>query len=165
VALTITALVTFLTVQREVNTCVLLLRRWPGARRLLLLRRRRWATAAAAVRAAAAAAAAACGAARVLLRKTRTGAFSSLCNVGNRYTGLVERMTPLRARFATRDEILRFHTEEYHDRILGESQRRGGEAGHVAAFGPGEFTSRLVVFLLLPFFLFLIILFFFGRRV
>lgn len=54
-------------------------------------------------------------------------------------SGLITNLTKIPARYATRSEICRFHTECYHDRIVGDSARRGGDGGEVAQFGAGAY--------------------------
>ena len=45
-------------------------------------------------------------------------------------SGLIDHLIPIRARQATKYEILRFHTPEYHDRIVAESKlSKGGDGG------------------------------------
>ena len=55
-------------------------------------------------------------------------------------SGLAERLAPIRARPATREELLRFHTAEYVERIHGLSVAGGGDAGESARFGPNGFA-------------------------
>lgn len=54
-------------------------------------------------------------------------------------SGLIEKLTPLRARHATEEEITRFHTKTYHDRIKSESGKRGGDGGELAPFATGGY--------------------------
>eukprot|EP00750_Incisomonas_marina_P003197 INCI12899.1.p1 GENE.INCI12899.1~~INCI12899.1.p1 ORF type:complete len:515 (+),score=76.06 INCI12899.1:316-1860(+) len=56
-----------------------------------------------------------------------------------KYSGIIDRLEPIRARYATPEEICRFHTREYHDRIHEESRFRGGDGGHVAHFAEGGY--------------------------
>ncbi|MDX6656295.1 MAG: hypothetical protein QOH62_1088 [Solirubrobacteraceae bacterium] len=58
-------------------------------------------------------------------------------------TGLLDQMTALRARPATRDEILRLHAPEYVDRIQALSEAGGGDAGELAPFGAGGYEIAL----------------------
>ena len=45
-------------------------------------------------------------------------------------SGLIDHLIPIRARHATKDEICKFHTPEYHDRIVAESKlSKGGDGG------------------------------------
>jgi acetoin utilization deacetylase AcuC-like enzyme len=50
-------------------------------------------------------------------------------------TGLLDLMTPLRARPATRAELLRLHTPAYVDHVRELSDAGGGDAGELAPFG------------------------------
>ena len=54
-------------------------------------------------------------------------------------TGMLEHLKRIRARHATDDEILAFHTKEYLERIRSESQLNGGDGGDVCQFGHGSF--------------------------
>jgi acetoin utilization deacetylase AcuC-like enzyme len=54
-------------------------------------------------------------------------------------SGLLDRLVSLRAREATREELLRLHTPEYVDRIKALSDADGGDAGIDTPFGPGSF--------------------------
>jgi len=54
-------------------------------------------------------------------------------------SGLLDELTSIPARAATREELLRFHTAEYVDRIRALSAGDGGDAGESARFGPGGF--------------------------
>jgi acetoin utilization deacetylase AcuC-like enzyme len=54
-------------------------------------------------------------------------------------TGLLAQMTPLRARPATEEEILRLHTQEYVDGVKAMSAAGGGDAGELAPFGAGGY--------------------------
>ena len=56
-------------------------------------------------------------------------------------SGLTETaLTPIKARAATKAEILRFHTERYHDFIVEESLKvKGGDGGEMAQFGCGGY--------------------------
>lgn len=56
-----------------------------------------------------------------------------------KYSGIINRLETIHARYATADEICRFHTREYHDRIHEESRFRGGDGGHVAQFAEGGY--------------------------
>ena len=54
-------------------------------------------------------------------------------------------LVQIRARNATRDEILRFHTVEYHDRIVEESkQSKGGDGGEQCRFHHGGYEIALL---------------------
>jgi acetoin utilization deacetylase AcuC-like enzyme len=54
-------------------------------------------------------------------------------------SGLIESLTPVRARPASKEEITRFHTERYHDQIEQDSQNRGGDGGELAPFSHGGY--------------------------
>jgi len=59
-------------------------------------------------------------------------------------SGLLDRLVAVSARPATRQELLRFHTADYLDRIQALSDADGGDAGESARFGPGGFdVARL----------------------
>ena len=58
---------------------------------------------------------------------------------------MLDRLTRIRARRATKAEILRFHTEEYHDRIEKESKTPGGgDGGELARFAEGGYDIALL---------------------
>ena len=44
-------------------------------------------------------------------------------------TGMLENMKQIKARCATKDEVLRFHTEEYINSVKDKSDKDGGNAG------------------------------------
>ncbi len=54
-------------------------------------------------------------------------------------SGVLEQLVPIAARPATREELLRFHTADYIDRIRAASDAAGGDAGESAPFGRGSF--------------------------
>jgi acetoin utilization deacetylase AcuC-like enzyme len=54
-------------------------------------------------------------------------------------SGLADKLIKVPARKATRAELCRFHTEEYHDKIKKDSELRGGDGGEVAQFGAGSY--------------------------
>jgi len=54
-------------------------------------------------------------------------------------TGLLESLVPIKPRHATVEELCRFHTLEYVDRIRALSDDQGGDAGQSAPFGRGGF--------------------------
>lgn len=55
-------------------------------------------------------------------------------------TGLIKKLEHIQARQATKEEILRFHTEEYHDRVeSGSSSPLGASVGEEAIFGFGAY--------------------------
>eukprot|EP01116_Phalansterium_solitarium_P005927 TRINITY_DN1821_c0_g1_i1.p1 TRINITY_DN1821_c0_g1~~TRINITY_DN1821_c0_g1_i1.p1 ORF type:complete len:399 (-),score=106.79 TRINITY_DN1821_c0_g1_i1:135-1331(-) len=57
--------------------------------------------------------------------------------------GLLDELLPLKPRPATVDDLLRFHTREYVDRVKQMSDFQGGDAGEVAPFGVGGFETAL----------------------
>lgn len=59
-------------------------------------------------------------------------------------TGLIEHVKPIRPRPATREEVLRYHTSEYIDRLATLSAGQGGDAGMTTPFGPGGFEIALL---------------------
>lgn len=55
-------------------------------------------------------------------------------------SGLRSNLTDLEFQPATRDQVLSVHTEEYVDRIIEQSESRGGDAGDgTSPFGPGSY--------------------------
>jgi len=61
-------------------------------------------------------------------------------------SGMIERLVAIPPRPASREELLRFHTADYIDRVQALSDADGGDAGESARFGPGGFeTARLAV--------------------
>ncbi|WP_413877054.1 class II histone deacetylase [Albidovulum sp.] len=54
-------------------------------------------------------------------------------------SGLIDRVTPIRPRLASRDEVLRFHTPAYVDRLEEMSRGPGGEAGPETYFTHGGY--------------------------
>ena len=55
-------------------------------------------------------------------------------------SGLLEKLHKVTARIATREEITRYHTESYHDRIAQESKSpNGGDGGELARFAQGGY--------------------------
>lgn len=55
-------------------------------------------------------------------------------------SGLLDKCTIVKCRPASREEILRFHTATYHDRIVSESHREGGgDGGELARFAQGGY--------------------------
>jgi acetoin utilization deacetylase AcuC-like enzyme len=59
-------------------------------------------------------------------------------------SGLLRELVPIQPRPATVDELLRFHTREYVDRIRVLSEDRGGDAGDLVPFGPGSYDVALL---------------------
>ena len=53
--------------------------------------------------------------------------------------GVLDALTPVKPRAATREELLRVHTIEYVDRIIALSAERGGDAGEGTPFGHGSY--------------------------
>jgi len=56
-------------------------------------------------------------------------------------SGLYDKLRPIAARTATEEELLRFHTAEYVERIRALSAVDGGDAGESAHFGRGGFET------------------------
>lgn len=55
-------------------------------------------------------------------------------------THMVDNLVSIRARPATKEEILRFHTEKYHDKIVESSRNSvGGDGGEYARFAQGGY--------------------------
>jgi acetoin utilization deacetylase AcuC-like enzyme len=54
-------------------------------------------------------------------------------------SGLLDRLTPVKAWPASEDDLARFHTRDYIERLKALSAERGGEAGYHSPFGPGSF--------------------------
>jgi acetoin utilization deacetylase AcuC-like enzyme len=54
-------------------------------------------------------------------------------------SGLLDHLVPIKARYATEDEIARFHTRSYIERIKKLSAENGGEASPLTPFGKGSF--------------------------
>ena len=60
-------------------------------------------------------------------------------------TGLLDQLVPIAPRPATEDELLRFHTAEYVERIRTESAAWGGDGGDGATpFGKGSYEVALL---------------------
>jgi acetoin utilization deacetylase AcuC-like enzyme len=59
-------------------------------------------------------------------------------------SGLTERLVSIQAREATVEEVCRFHTREYVERIKALSDDNGGEAGGFTPFGPGSYEIALL---------------------
>ena len=61
----------------------------------------------------------------------------NLLNISN----MIDHLVHIKARIATKEEICRFHTAEYHDRIALESKSlRGGDGGELAPFAFGGYN-------------------------
>lgn len=54
-------------------------------------------------------------------------------------SGTLEKLTSIDPRPATREELLRYHTEAYVDEIASMSENGGGDAGELTPFGTGSF--------------------------
>ncbi|TVQ59653.1 MAG: class II histone deacetylase [Rhodobacteraceae bacterium] len=54
-------------------------------------------------------------------------------------TGMTERLTPIRPRAATEDELARFHTRAHIDHIKALSAGQGGESGELTPMGTGSY--------------------------
>ena len=61
--------------------------------------------------------------------------FRSLVEV----SGLLDRLTPLKPRYASEDELLRFHTPGYMRAVKAMSDAGYGDAGELAPIGPDSF--------------------------
>jgi len=59
-------------------------------------------------------------------------------------SGLLDQLVHLKPRAATEEEILRFHTREYVERIRALSAENGGDAGELTPFGPGGYEIALL---------------------
>lgn len=59
-------------------------------------------------------------------------------------TGLIDRLEIIRPRMATREELLRFHTPGYIDRLEAMSRESGGDAGWETPFAKGGFDIALL---------------------
>lgn len=55
------------------------------------------------------------------------------------HSGMTDKLTPLKPRLASREELEYFHTPEYLDKIKSLSEGSGGEAGPFARVGPGSY--------------------------
>lgn len=54
-------------------------------------------------------------------------------------SGFIDELTKVRARPATEDEIIRFHTRRYVEQIKYDSDRNGGDGGEIAPFSRGGY--------------------------
>ena len=59
-------------------------------------------------------------------------------------SGLLDSLTPIAARPATEEQVLRFHTPDYIARIEAMSAEDGGDAGMSTPFGPGSYEIALM---------------------
>jgi len=58
--------------------------------------------------------------------------------------GVLDGLVHVKPRPATEEEILRFHTREYVQKIKALSADNGGEAGELTPFGPGGYEIALL---------------------
>ena len=54
-------------------------------------------------------------------------------------SGLLDSLVPIKPRYATEDEIARFHTRTHIARIKALSAENGGDASELTPFGRGSF--------------------------
>ncbi|MBL8183203.1 MAG: class II histone deacetylase, partial [Blastocatellia bacterium] len=54
-------------------------------------------------------------------------------------SGLIDHLTPIKPRYATEEELARFHTREHIARIKALSAENGGDASYLTPFGKGSF--------------------------
>lgn len=54
-------------------------------------------------------------------------------------SGFIDKLIPIKARKASREEILRFHDENYIDQLELDSNRNGGDGGELATFSSGGY--------------------------
>ena len=59
-------------------------------------------------------------------------------------SGLLDELVPLKPRPATVEEVARFHTRDYIERIRTLSAGRGGDGGDFAPFGTGSYEIALL---------------------
>ena len=59
-------------------------------------------------------------------------------------SGLLDQLVHIKPRAATEEEILRFHTKAYLERIKALSAENGGDAGELTPFGPGGYEIALL---------------------
>jgi len=59
-------------------------------------------------------------------------------------SGLLARLAPVPPRTASEDELLRFHTRGYVERVKKLSAENGGDAGVLTPFGPGSYEIALL---------------------
>jgi acetoin utilization deacetylase AcuC-like enzyme len=59
-------------------------------------------------------------------------------------SGLLDHLVPIKPRYATEDEIARFHTRDYIARIKAQSADNGGDASTLTPFGKGSFEIALL---------------------
>jgi acetoin utilization deacetylase AcuC-like enzyme len=54
-------------------------------------------------------------------------------------SGVLDTLESIEPRQATREELLRYHTAEYVDKIAAQSEEAGGDAGDLTPFGPDSY--------------------------
>lgn len=54
-------------------------------------------------------------------------------------SGLLDRLVPVKARHASKEDLLRFHDETYVDSVKAMSDASGGDAGDVCRFAKGGY--------------------------
>jgi len=54
-------------------------------------------------------------------------------------SGLLDHLVPIKPRYATEEELARFHGREHIARIKAMSAENGGDASHLTPFGHGSF--------------------------
>ena len=59
-------------------------------------------------------------------------------------SGMADHLTPLKPRMATVEEVQRYHTPEYVQRMKELSDAGGGDAGEITPFGAGGFEIALL---------------------
>jgi acetoin utilization deacetylase AcuC-like enzyme len=59
-------------------------------------------------------------------------------------SGLLDQLVPVKPRYATEDEVARFHTREHIARIKAMSAENGGDASTLTPFGRGSFEIALL---------------------
>ena len=59
-------------------------------------------------------------------------------------SGLIDSLVVLRPRMAARDDLLRFHSAVYVERVKALSDGNGGDTGLLAHIGPGDFDIALL---------------------
>ncbi len=59
-------------------------------------------------------------------------------------SGLMDRLVKLSPRPATEEEVLRYHTRDYIERVKALSADNGGSAGEGTPFGPGSWEIALL---------------------
>lgn len=59
-------------------------------------------------------------------------------------SGILDRLTPIKAAPASEEDVARFHSRDYIESIRQMSAQRGGEAGELTSFGAGSFEIALL---------------------